>query len=381
MFSPNYSIMYIYPKVERYQASLRAARTRRLAEEQRKIFRFLDLPSEIRNMIYRLCLTSEKPSRIHHDDRYEHEHEHDDGDCELFRPRRGGKTGICMHLTSSIFSFLPRDYTVHAKLFRVCRRIYNEASPILYRSNAFQFLHPYSELDFTHFVFRLSKACRGSLREVFINFPAQRPRLRFSGLRRNTKRRNAPESTISYMKPGAFQDTNENQAPEFLEASERALAAFCRLPNLRNVIFRVREDVDDDDLELLRKIEATFPRCCNITILFDEVPVYAPSDTRTSKRANWVSERAVKAMLEWDWFIRGEWEVVEGCESGKQWAETKSCPPTRSPSLYIKREFSTVESLRSQQVCDGEECPTVATPIMSPVVGLWDAECESLYQF
>ena len=290
--------MHAYRKVEGYEELLQAGRAERLAAEKhrianeqhwealrqlriaerrvaekRRVFRFRDLPAEIRNQIYRYCLIGKKPIRIHSED------ERDYWINEIGGAKIRELDGF-LHLTHSISGPPFPTRLMHTNLLCVNKKIHDEAATILYGCNRFTFLNFRFDIDFIHFIFRLRNASCCSLRKISINFPT------YENL-----------------------DVQGHVTSKFTRRSNTILMTFRCLPNLQSVVLRVYEDMGIHQLGLLRDIGSRFRESCKITLYFDKSP--RPTWRRQNKRKPKVSAEVVGYMHDRKWVMKGSWVSKE----------------------------------------------------------------------
>jgi len=236
----------------------------------KKAFRFTDLPGEVRNKIYCLCLINESsiPLEI----------------LELCHTETqtleiAGRPVIDPLVFLKIDSDLEK-WTVIANLLRVNKAVRDEASSIFYGCNIFQFLRPQCWIHFLYFDWNLTNVTYQHLRYLEIGFPP-------------IERTVCDKGIVSH----------------FSEIGGRGLRILEGLPSLENITFHLREDVMNSDIGLLRKIRRSC-KGCGVVLKLGKVEVY---DVRRpySRRAVKISSDAVEGMRNWGWEVKGECMEVD----------------------------------------------------------------------
>jgi hypothetical protein len=246
-------------------------------------FRFNDLPGEVRNKIYRLCLINESPIAL--------------DVLELFLSDVKILEGAQIPRKESLVCFL-RDpeiekWTVNAKLLRVSKVIRDEAASIFYGCNRFQFLRQQSLIHFLYFEWNLTDVAYQHLRYLELGYPPI-------------------ERTL----------LDNDIVSQFSKIGDRGLQILAGLPALEDVTFHSREDVMTSDIGLLRRIRRSC-RGCRVTLQLGDVEVY---DERRpySRRAVKISSNAVEAMRNWGWEVKGRYMEVDrkhAWRDERQWLE------------------------------------------------------------
>ncbi len=233
-------------------------------------FRFNDLPGEVRNKIYRLCLINESPIALEV--------------LEVFvsDPKMLEGTGIPEKEPLVFFS---RDsdiekWTVNGKLLRVSKAIREEAASIFYGCNRFQFLRPQSLIHFLYFESNLTDVAYRHVRCLEVGFP--------------TIKRTVLDGDV---------------VSQFSVVGDRGLQVLVALPRLEDVTFHLRGDLMKSDIWLLRRICGS---CwgCRVALSLGDVEVY---DRRRpySRRAVRISSEAREGMREWGWEVKGRYIEVD----------------------------------------------------------------------
>lgn len=246
-------------------------------------FRFSDLPGEVRNKIYRLCLINESPIALEV--------------LELFvsdvKILEGAETP-----EKEPFTFFSTDseiekWTVNATLLRVSKAIRDEAASIFYGCNRFQFLRQQSLIHFIYFEWHLTDVAHQHLRHLEVGFPPiQRTVL------------------------------DGDVVSQFSVIGDRGLQILAEIPRLEDVTFHLHDDVMRSDIGLLRRIRRS---CigCKVVLSLGDVEVY---DQRRpySHRAVTISPEALHGMREWGWEVKGSYMEVgreHAWKDEQQWLE------------------------------------------------------------
>ena len=235
-------------------------------------FRFENLPTELRHEIYRLCLINETPIPIVVDEpcasdgvRSSEAQFFDNPEPEQLTPRIGRS---------------PMErLTIDAGLLCVSRTIREEAAEFLYGHNTFRFLGEDCWIDLFRFHRRLTQVGRQHLRYVEIALPETK-------WSRSVK-------IVSQLSELSVSGTELSKV----------------LPDLRVLTLRVSDDIMIANIELLRRIRHACKEECHIVMDIRTALLYnglrEPED-----RPIRISSVAIKRMSEWQWNIKGEYELV-----------------------------------------------------------------------
>ncbi|KAL8785275.1 MAG: hypothetical protein Q9213_003479 [Squamulea squamosa] len=267
---------------------------------------FLLLPIEIRQQIYRLCLIDPDPIHI-----------------EALPPRlhSPAPTGFAdpevdkerVRLVSQATIF-GRDNYINTSLLRTCRIIYQEAIPILYGSNAFQFLFKRCWDTLSIFEKRLTALSRQCVRKIEISFPN--------------------------IEPGGGRS-------EFSAASRAGLGLLKGVSNLRVLTFRLCEDVMTRDVELFDEIQHAILDACVVKVDFGPTHSYDEQRGYALRKVR-ASDTAIQMMNKQEWEVSGFWETVG---RGHEFA----CEDKWMEYLEQSRLAEERDRARQQQSEDGEE--------------------------
>ena len=264
-------------------------------------FRFGHLPGEIRNQIYSLLLVDPNPISIEvqqdydcYDEIYDEVTEYGDADA--------------VQLTS------PTKHTIETGILFVNSTIYDEAVPILYGQNTFEFDGAYAWNDFCVFNWNLRNTNSRHLSKVIIGFP-EIERLTLEG------------EIVSH----------------FYASRDHGIEMLKRLENLDTLSFSVSEDIMARDIGLLKQIQDNCKKAYQRRLQSNQVE----GDLRLGKMKNQdkdrgqaqdkgqyqidltfsdteamdadgildnrtirISTRAFESMQKWGWSIKGEYELI-----------------------------------------------------------------------
>ena len=275
------------------QKASRSKRSKLFHKADAQPFKFGHLPGEIRNQIYSLLLVDPDPVSI--------EVEEDFGfDDEVYADD--------LQLTSST------NHTIEAGILFVNSTIYDEAIPILYGQNTFNFDGANPWKDFCLFNWNLRNTNDRHLSKVVIRFP-------------EIERLISEGEIVS----------------EFYGSRARGVKMLKFLENLDTLSFSVSEDIMTHDIGLLKKIrdkckeayqrrlqskeaegntrlgkvknqdkeegQAQDQGQCRIELRFSDTEVrdeWGDDYSRTIR----ISTRAFESMQNWGWSIKGEYELI-----------------------------------------------------------------------
>jgi len=236
-------------------------------------FRFENLPTELRHEIYRLCLINETPIPIVVDDSCA-------SDSVRSSEARIHDNSKPQQLTARIDCFSMERFTIHAGLLRVSRTIREEAAEFLYGHNTFRFLGEDCWIDLFRFHRRLTQVGRQHLRYVEIALPETK-------WSRSVK-------IVSQLSELSVSGTELSKV----------------LPDLRVLTLRVSDDIMIANIELLRRIRHACKEECHVVMDIRTALLHSglrePED-----RPVRISSVAIKNMSEWQWNIKGQYELVD----------------------------------------------------------------------
>lgn len=198
----------------------RSTPSRSARQSVQQPFRFGNLPKEVRDRIYPLCLVNETPIPIVVDEPSGFDGE-PMSEAHIF-----GNPNL-VQLTIRNNHFWGDRFTIGVGLARINSTIHDEAVAVLYGCNTFRFMGEYSWINFVYFHRHLTRVGRQHLRKLEINFPT-------------IARCNSAQITS-----------------QFDESSERGIKILKRLPSLAKLMFRVGDDIMTVDINLLRQIRGS----------------------------------------------------------------------------------------------------------------------------
>ena len=191
-------------------------------------FRFGHLPGEIRNQIYSLLLVDPDPISIEVEEEYDFDHE-PCNEAQIYSDYDA------VQLTSST------NHTIEAGILFVNSTIYDEAIPILYGQNTFNFDGAYPWNDFCLFNWNLRNTNSRHLNKVSIRFP----------------------EIERWIERGIISEFNESRAC--------GIKMLKRLENLDTLSFSVCEDIMTHDVRLLKKIRDNCKKAYQLRLQSKEV--------------------------------------------------------------------------------------------------------------
>ena len=291
------------PASRRQQAS-GSKRSKLFHKADAQPFRFRHLPGEIRNQIYSLLLVDPNPISIEVEEKYssyEYDQIYDvvtqDGDADA------------VHLTS------PTNHIIDAGILFVNSTIYDEAVPILYGHNTFDFHGASPWNNFCVFNWNLRNTNSRLLSKVIIGSP-------------EIERLALVDNGIS---------------GDFYGSRARGIRMLKGLENLDTLSFSVSEDIMTHNIGLLKKIrdnckeayqrrlqsnqveedtrlgkvknqgrdggQAQDKGQCQIDLTFSSIHAVDENRHEYSRLVR-ISTRAFESMQKWGWSIRGEYELI-----------------------------------------------------------------------
>lgn len=256
----------IHASYSKYPQSGTRAKRRRKPKPSRPqpAFRFRDLPLEIRNEVYRVCLVDHVKTAIQPVEGYEDDYTGDDEDSDndefvsLVRSSHNWKTTLCLNV------------------LLIDKATYQEAVTVLYGSNEFQFQHRYPWRDLDFFLSELSESKRGFLRRLEVNFPD----IERDGL----LVRSSPRT-------------------------ERALRIIKQLPKLTALTLRVSNDIMSSDLDHIRWINQYKGRS-KVLLQVNRFPT-RDEEGRKSYRLVRISAAVVGLFDDLRWQVGGDFESID----------------------------------------------------------------------
>ena len=260
-------------------------------------FQFGHLPREIRDQIYPLLLVNPDPISIRVQEEYDF-----DGESLDEALSRIDYDPDAVQLSS------PKNHTIEAGILLVNSTIYDEAIPILYGQNTFEFVGPTPWIDFCLFNCNLRNSNSRHLRKVSVDFPDL-----------------------------------ERLATSFRGSKAWDVMMLKRMENLETLGFSVSEDIMAHDVEHLKKLRDICDKAnqrrlqrkekernkrqgemtdqgkdrgqandngpCRMDFRFYKLPVM---DARASydERKVRISTRAFESIQSWGWSIEGDFELI-----------------------------------------------------------------------
>lgn len=237
-------------------------------------FRFRDLPLEIRNEIYRLCLVDDVKIAIEEKDQ--------DGfydvDIYGYDPCEYGETEL-VHSRESWEGDKPLHMNLN--LLFVDKATHQEAATILYGLNKFQFRHEYPWRAFDAFLLRLPRSSLECLRRLDLPFPYIK--------------RYVEGSTVKLRKP----------LPEVKDS----MNIMKWLPKLETLTLRVGDDIMSSDCNHVRWIARMLVKSkivleVGTAWIWDE---YGGQEDRLVR----ISAAAVELFCVFGWELAGEFDIIE----------------------------------------------------------------------
>ncbi len=234
--------------------------------------RFLALPSELRNQIYRLCLTYQKPIPIK---------------CKspdnVMRDTAYGWVDERVRLTTSRFLVRREEYKICANLLRVNRRTHEEAASILYGLNTFSFYYEYDWVHLFYFEIHLTSTSHRNIRNIIIKFP-------------HMARRIDDEGKITSC---------------FTSESEIGIKALEQFSSLTTLTFRVFDDIMTHEIGLLQQLHGACGLRCRVVMEVWKSKRYNEYFEITGPDPARISSSAFEMMREWGWEMKGYYEEVD----------------------------------------------------------------------
>ena len=285
----------------RRQKASRSKRSKLFHKADAQPFRFGHLPGEIRNQIYSLLLVDPNPISVRVKEKC-------DFDGLPYNEAKMYGDPDAVQLTSTT------KHIIETGILFVNSTIYDEAIPILYGKNTFDFDGAYAWNDFCFFNWNL----------------------------RNTKGRHLSKVIIGF--PEIWRWTPKGEiVSEFYASRDHGVELLKRLENLDTLSFSVSEDIMTYDIGPLKQIrdncktayqrrlqrnqveggtrlgkvknqgkdggQAQDKGQCRIDLRFSDAKVmdeYGDYDSRTIR----ISTRAFESMQKWGWSIKGEYELI-----------------------------------------------------------------------
>lgn len=227
-------------------------------------FRFRDLPLEICNEIYRLCLVDEEKIAIESVRNYDgdmsgnDEHSDNDKSVQLIPSRRHWRQ------------------TWGLNVLLIDKATYQEAVAVLYGFNEFQFHHRYPWRDLDILLSRLPESSRRYLRRLDIKFLDV-------------------ERVLSSM----------NSLPH----TEPAFQTIKRLPKLTTLTLRVTNDIMSRDLEHIRWINK-YKGKSKVLLQLDKVST-RNDDREEAGPSIRISAAVVRLLNNFKWVVLGDFEIFD----------------------------------------------------------------------
>lgn len=231
-------------------------------------FPFLSLPPEIRLEIYRLCLRSESPLNV---ESFEH--------ClmlkrPLYKPAAYHDIHFSLSCGDAIF--------FNENLLHASRQIHEEAVPIFYGHNTFQFQRETYWKALACFDKHLTRLSRRAVRAIHIELPA------------------------IHGDPSSLRTTRICR-PTFIKSMQISR----RIPNLRDLTLIVKEDIMRCDIPLLQQVHAAAGTDPENPHVFVKVLEARKFHSAQKPRAVMISSEALRTMQqEWKWDVQGNWKLI-----------------------------------------------------------------------
>ncbi|KAL8858861.1 MAG: hypothetical protein Q9178_004539 [Gyalolechia marmorata] len=236
-------------------------------------FNFSELPGEIRNEIYRLCLVNKDPIPVW------------DVNFTLSgRDKQAKRTKLQETKQHSVTGNFPTNLGFNLGLLRVSKFVYAEAVAILYGLNTFQFKGRNCWRNLISFDFNMTDFGHQHVRKVAIEFP--HVVLHIDEIRISRTQINLPETATNGLK---------------------ILKSF---PNLVLVTYYITEDILPIHSSLLRQARFGFKRTCQFLV---DVPPFLVYSARGHVRYRAIRIAAVhfRTMNVSKIRLQGTWEKVD----------------------------------------------------------------------
>ncbi|KAL8828869.1 MAG: hypothetical protein Q9191_002343 [Dirinaria sp. TL-2023a] len=228
--------------------------SRKKSARPQQPFRFIDLPGELRNEIYRLCLVNDgSPMSVSL------------GSCSDSIMARindlRGRNNVLVRLKTNC-----RGPHPSSSLLRVSSQIHDEAAAILYGHKALEFRGRTCWTAFFYFNWRLSTVCRHSIRDLGIEFPQF-------------------ERIV----------TGDQAVCQFTDEGNKGLDIIEGFQNLQRLTLHLRESIADKDIQLLHKMHFILRNVRSVAIHI----VSFVCKTRRVRISRWALEK----IQDWGWSI------------------------------------------------------------------------------
>lgn len=228
----------------------------------RSSFPFLDLPLEIRSMVYKACLIPSEDIIIQVDQKIQRRRR-----CRAWEDRYVNEENVRLE-----GSWGPQSQVFNANILSTSRAVYREAANILYSSNTFRFLDDEGWKDFSHFEKRLTEVSRNSIRRLAFSLP------------------------LIYRCNDVI-DYSEHLGPMW-----GLLPRLDALPALEQLDLQLSNDIEFMELEALQKIEDCRRKAkAELKVVVSPLGTWAHRFITTKHGAGLVA-----TMMEWGWQLEGD---------------------------------------------------------------------------
>lgn len=259
--------------IEEYSEAHSSPQLQHKSDPIQQTIPFTNLPAEVRNKIYHLCLVDDRifiwimAAKQHSPTK------------RLLSEDQAYANGAEMQLVHRTDGFPPVKTTVMRRLLYVNRFVHDEAASILYGSHTFQFVRYWK--DFICFTMRLTDVSRHHLTKLKMHFPEFR--------------RNITEGKIVI---------------ETKDSSAHCLSILKSLPKVETLLFWLTKDLMTKDIGHLQRIHNCRPQKSNITIEFGTATSYSGGNYSSPRRIR-VSSGVLEKIRGWGWILMGVFEVVD----------------------------------------------------------------------
>ena len=242
-------------------------------------FRFTDLPGEVRNEIYRICMVDDpNPISIQLEPC-------SDSILNRIADLRGRNNVLVRFKSNMIRSRHGGERLETASLLLVSRQIHAEAVTTLFGHRGVEFRGFASWIALFYFNWRLSKTCRESIRHLEIEFP---------------QLRNVTDQ---------FGISLQN-LPRFRDVGNQGLAVLQGFPTLRRLRFHLDHDILDDDAEPVQEICAALQKVGNIALARKGPSVHYDGDGPRIRQVL-IERLASQTFKEFGWIVESDDEEVD----------------------------------------------------------------------